>query len=354
MSNTNSSSIFTLLRSGPLTLLDIPETLNPQLKKAIADNWVKITTVDGIEYYSLRLYLMPTPAAPDPRDYKYSDLVGAAVPKPPTLPAEDFFIACTQFSPWTIQARNVCTVLALTKAKFLLDMQKFPAYRDHRSNVTKPCTIITTEGIPVLELPYQYSSAEYLFKKGNGTTEGADPNTILNAARAGMIFEHEEPTAYSGTRTYPIPKTTTDPPSAHSISGYARITQYSQILDALKQNRPIYIVYPIMSSYNRVMSGQTKYLEMSGSPIGYHCSTVVGITPYNDLIIEQTYDGPSKYNYMNAQYFTNLARSSYIILDERETEILTPKDKQPNTPSTTPTKPPTLASKIKRALTYHL
>lgn len=348
-------NIFQLLRSGPLQLLDIPEEFNPQLKKALSDGWIKVTTVDGIDYYSLKLYLMPEPQL-DNRDFLYENLTpiaGASVPIPPT---DNFFITCTEYSPWTIQARNICTALALVKAKFILDMQKFPAYRDHKSNTTTPCKIITSEGISILELPYTYSSAEYIFKKGNGTTDGANPNSILNAARAGMIFEHEEPTAYSGSSTYPIPKTTTDPPSAHNISGYARITQYNQILKALKENRPIYIVYPIMTSYTTVMSGQTQYLPSSGAPIGYHCSTVVGITPTSDLIIEQTYDAPSKYNFMTQQYYTTLAKAAYIILDANETSILKEQTIKTETKTTTQstTTPQSLTQKLKKLVKYTL
>ena len=116
-------SIYTLLREKPLTLQEIPIDLHADLERGLVDGWITKFTENAIHYYTLKLFLMPKPTAPDQRDYKYENLAGAA-----PLP-QSHTITCTEFSPWTIQARNICTALATVKAKFILDMQKFPNYR---------------------------------------------------------------------------------------------------------------------------------------------------------------------------------------------------------------------------------
>jgi hypothetical protein len=345
------TSIYTLLREKPLSLQEIPTTLHAQLEKSLADGWATQFTENGTTYYTLKIFLMPKPTPPDSRDYKYEQLIAGAAPIP-----QSHVITCTEFSPWTIQARNICTALAAVKAKFILDMQKFPNYRTHHSNVTTPCNIITESGIQILELPYQYPSAEYIFQRGGGTSSGANANAVLNAARQGMIYEHDQPTAYSGNRTFPIPTSLPYKPADHSISGYARLASYQSALQALAENRPVYVVYPIFSSYNTVMSGQTQTLPASGSIIGYHASTIIGYKETGELIIEQTYAGANKMNFMTRDYFAKYVQAAYVITDGKETELLasisnkTETTTKPATQSTTAT----LKSKIKKILKYTL
>ena len=335
------TSIYNLLRAQPLSLNEIPTDLHAQLEQGIKDFWITTFIKDDTTYYTLRLFLMPKPTDPDPRDYKFEDIAGAA-----PLP-QSHMITCYEFSPWTIQARNICTALAAVKAKFILDMQKFPDYRTHHSKITIPCNIITESGIQILELPYQYPSAEYIFQRGGGTSNGANANAVLNAARKGMIYEHDQPTAYSGSRTFPTPTTLPYKAADHSISGYAAISSYQSALTALSQNRPVYLVYPIFSSYGTVMSGRTQTLPSSGSIIGYHASTVIGFKDTGELIIEQTYDGANKTNYMTQAYYKSYVRAAYVITDDKETQLLQSIANDKPATNTTPSTP---ASRITTSL----
>ena len=344
------TTIYTLLREKPLTLQEIPTDFHTQLEKGLSDGWITRFTKNDVHYYTLKIFLMDTPSLPDQRDYKFENLAGAApIPQSHT-------IACTDQSPWTIQARNICTALAAVKAKFILDMQKFPKYQTHHSNITAPCNILTESGIQILELPYQYPSAEYIFQRGGGTSNGASANLVLNAARQGMVFEHDQPTAFSGSRTFPIPTTLPYRSADHSISGYARVSSYYSALQALSQDRPVYIVYPIFSSYNIVMSGQTQTLSSSGSIIGYHASIIVGYIDTGELIIEQTYAGANKTNLMPMDYYNKYVRSSYVITDDKETELLqsiATEAKKDETPAPT-SRFGTISSRLKKLVKYTL
>jgi len=94
-------NIYQLLRTEPLPLSEIPPNLDQQLKTAMSEGWITSTFKNGIEYYSLRLFLMPE-HLPDPRDYKFEDLVAGVAPiSAPTTPpkSQDFFISCTNYSP---------------------------------------------------------------------------------------------------------------------------------------------------------------------------------------------------------------------------------------------------------------
>jgi hypothetical protein len=345
------TSIYTLLREKPLTLQEIPANLHGALETGLKDGWITQFIENNTTYYTLKIFLMDKPTPPDPRDYAYESLIaGAAVALP-----QSHVIATDNYSPWTIQARNICTALAAVKAKFILDMQKFPTYREHHSNIMTPCNIITESGIQILELPYQYPSAEYIFQRGGGTSSGANANAVLNAARQGMIYEHDQPTAYSGNRTFPTPTTLPYKPSDHSISGYARLSSYQSALQALAEDRPVYLVYPIFSSYNSVMSGQTQTLPSSGSIIGYHASTIIGYKDTGELIIEQTYAGANKTNYMTRDYFSNYVQAAYVITDDKETELLASIAKDTTKTTTQPaTKTNSIKSKFKKILKYTL
>ena len=102
------------------------------------------------------------------------------------------------------------------------------------------------------------------------------------------------------------------------------------------------------------MSGQTQTLPSSGSIIGYHASTVIGFKDTGELIIEQTYDGPNKMNFMTRDYYTKYVQAAYVITDNQETELLASiaNDTKPTTQ--TATKSSSLKEKLKKVLKYTL
>jgi len=311
--------IYKILKGRECTLNEIPEEYRDEIQVGITDGFIKVRYNHGICYYSLVAPTLIDPGEIDTRDYKYSLLYGA------TLPRVSYTIKAADNVEWITQgSRNTCAAWTAVECKRILDLQKFPDYYVNSPN--KIYTKVTADGSTINDLPKNYFSAENLFQRADGVAEGASPQKVLNAARTYMILEYDQPTTISGSYVYQesIDNVIYYKPTDHKIDGYAACSSFKQIIDALNSDHPVYLCYALTTGYNQITMEQTDEFQ-DGGIIGYHASACVGYELRHDQIylkIQQSYEGKYKYNYMSKSYFNKYIKHAWAILDANETKLI--------------------------------